>query len=511
MTTTLIVLASVILLIVVAVQIGKISELSAKIRGEAAAKRDSNNFNAAFGVWFVIAFLVFCVATAWYYKNYMLGYGPLQSASLHGPSIQKLFDVTVFFTAIVFFLTQIALFWFGYKYREQEGRNVLFIPHDNKLEIIWTGIPAVVMCGLVVFGLVVWNDVMADVKENEDFMEIEATAYQFGWTLRYPGADNVLATKYFRNIVPGTNDLGVDFNDPKSHDDIIMSGSEEIVLAKGKKIRVRITSKDVLHNFYLPHFQVKMDAIPGLPTYWVLTPTKTTEEYRQELKKFKEYQVPANAEEPNGPKKWEVFNYELACAELCGTGHFSMRRVVKIVSPEEYQKWAAQQKAFFPDNIEGKVKPGLYTWYSAQAPKEVSTLPTVPLKAVQPIEFSSEAVATAKEGEVLNLKHVNFATGKAVLTPESTKELDIVVEAMTKNANMTVEVGGHTDNAGDAIKNKALSESRAKAVVAYVSGKGIDVKRLMAVGYGPSNPIADNSTTEGKSANRRTEFKIIKK
>jgi cytochrome c oxidase subunit II len=508
--TTLIILASVILLIVVAIQIGKISELSSAIRGEEASERDSNDFNAKFGMAFVLGFIIFCVATAWYYKNYMLGYGPLKSASAHGPSIQTLFNVTLFFTAIVFFVTQIALFWFGYKYREQKGRNVLFIPHDNKLEVIWTAIPAVVMCGLVVGGLWVWNDVMGDVKEGEDFMEIEATAYQFGWTIRYPGADNALGTKYFRNILPGTNDLGVDFNDPKSHDDVI-SGSGDVVLPKGKKIRVRITAKDVLHNFYLPHFQVKMDAIPGLPTYWVLTPTMTTEEYRQELKKYKEYQVPANPEEPNGPKKWEVFEYELACAELCGNGHFSMRRVIKVVSNDEYQKWMTSQKAYFSESIDGKVELGKYPWYGSKPSQEVSTLPSVPLKAVQPTEFSASAVAEAKAGEVLNLKHVNFATGKAVLTPESTTELDIVVDAMTKNPDMTVEVGGHTDNVGVEDKNKALSESRAKAVVDYVVSKGIDIKRMTAMGYGSSSPISDNSTVEGKKMNRRTEFKIIKK
>ena len=508
--TTLIVLASIVLLIIVAIQIGKISELSSKIRGEEASKTDSNDFNAIFGVVFMASFLIFCFATAWYYRNYLLGYGPLQSASAHGPGIHRLFNVTLFFTVIVFVLTHIALYWFGYKYREQKGRKVLFIPHDNKLEVIWTAVPAVVMCGLVVGGLWVWNDVMADIKEGEDFMEIEATAHQFAWDIRYPGPDNALGTKYFRNIVPGTNDLGIDFNDPKSLDDVI-SSSGDIVLPKGKKLRVRITSKDVLHNFYLPHFQVKMDAIPGLPTYWVLTPTKTTEEYRQELKKYKEYQVPANADEPNGPKKWEVFNFELACAELCGNGHFSMRRVIKIVSNEEYQKWALTQKAFFPDNIDGKVEIGKYPWYGSKVNKEVTTIPSIPLKSVQSIEFSSDALTNAKVGEVLNLKHVNFATGKAVLTPESTIELDIVVNAMVKNTGMTVEVDGHTDNVGNEDKNKSLSQARAKAVLDYVSSKGIDMKRMTAMGYGSAAPIADNNTEIGRRTNRRTEFKIVKK
>lgn len=358
--TSLIVLLSIVLLIVVSVQIGRISELSSKIRGEEAAQEESSRFNATFGLYFLVGFLIFCVSTAWYYKNYMLGYGPHSSASEHGDSIQLLFNTTLFFTGIVFVLTHIALFWFAYKYREQKGRKALFLAHDNKLEMIWTAIPAVVMCGLVIGGLVVWNDVMADVKEGEDVIEIEATGEQYLWTIRYPGADNVLGTKYFKNIVPGTNNLGVDFNDPKSLDDLVV---DEIVLPKGKKVRVRITAKDVLHNFFLPHFQVKMDAIPGLPTYFVFTPRTTTEEYRMGLKKYAEYNVPSDPNDPTSPKKWEAFNYELACAELCGKGHFSMRKIVKIVSEEEYQKWLSNQKSLFESSIQGKVEPGTFTWY----------------------------------------------------------------------------------------------------------------------------------------------------
>jgi cytochrome c oxidase subunit II len=496
--TTLIVLASIVLLCVVAVQIGRISELSAKIRGEEAAELESNHFNARFGMFFVVAFLVMCVASAWYYKNYMLGYGPLELASEHGPKIQTLFNVTLFFTGIVFIVTHIALFWFAYKYRGEKGKKVLFIPHDNKLEVIWTVIPAVVMCGLVVGGLLTWNEVMSDVKEGEDVLEIEATGYQFAWEMRYPGADNALGTKYFRNITPGTNDLGIDFNDVKSQDDIVLS-SGEIVIPKGKKIRVRITAKDVLHNFYLPHFTVKMDAIPGLPTYFIFTPTKTTEEYRMQLKAYPEYNVPADPKEPNGPKKWEVFNYELACAELCGKGHYSMRRIVKVVNQDEYNKWASEQKPFFTENIEGKVEPNKYPWYKGAVKAEVSA----------PKEFSAAAVSEAKVGEVLALNHVNFATGSAVLTPESATELGIVVDAMTKDPKMEVEVSGHTDNAGVAAKNQALSEARAKTVAAFVIAKGVAATRLKAVGFGDTKPLVANDTPANKAKNRRTEFKIL--
>lgn len=499
--TTLLVLASVVLLVVVTVQIGKISELSAQIRGEEFAQEASNNSNAKAGLWFLAFFLIFCIASAIYYSPYLLGYGAHQPASAHGGSLDFLFNLTLFFTGIVFVLTHIALFWFAYKYRAQKGRKAQFISHDNRLEQIWTAIPALVMCGLVIGGLWAWNDVMADIKEGEDYLEIEATGYQFAWDMRYPGKDNVLGTKYFRNIEPGVNDLGIDFNDAKSHDDILLSASDEIVIPKGKKVRVRITAKDVLHNFYLPHFRVKMDAIPGLPTYFVFTPTMTTEEYRMSLKKSAAYNVPSDPSEPNGPKKYETFNYELACAELCGKGHFSMRRIVKVVSPEEYQKWIADKKAFYEENIKGKVTPNKYTWYKGG---EVTSVE-------EPKEFSVAAVETAKAGEVLNLKHVTFASGSTTLTPESAKELDLIVNAMNKNATMEVEVAGHTDNAGKADKNLALSEGRAKAVLAYLTSKGIDAKRIVAKGYGDTKPLAENTTLENKAKNRRTEFVITKK
>jgi cytochrome c oxidase subunit 2 len=108
----------------------------------------------------------------------------------------------------------------------------------------------------------------------------------------------------------------------------------------------------VLHDFYLPHFRVKMDAVPGMPTYFVFTPSKTTEEYRQELRKYPEY----NVEDPNNEGKmlWETFEYELACAELCGAGHWNMRRIVRIVSQQEYDAWVANQSSFYVANIRNK-------------------------------------------------------------------------------------------------------------------------------------------------------------
>ena len=271
------------------------------------------------------------------------------------------FNVTLIVTSIVFIITQILTFWYSYKYQEEEGRVGLFLPHDNKLEIIWTVIPAVVMTFLVVSGLETWNTVMADVAETEipgeDYIEIEATGHQFAWTLRYPGEDNLIGEKNYK-LISSLNPLGQNWEDKKNLDDTHPS---EMVIPVGKKIRVRITSKDVLHNFYLPHFRVKMDAVPGLPTYFVFTPKVTTEKYRENLGQldddgnpmYPEWHEPSDPEDPTSAKRFETFEYELACAELCGKGHFSMKRIVKVVTQEEYDAWLGEQQSFFESNVKG--------------------------------------------------------------------------------------------------------------------------------------------------------------
>lgn len=361
--TAFIIILTLILIAVIAVQIGKLTELAAEIRGEQEARRDSNNFNAAMMLVFMVLFLSGVIFSSAYYMNEMLGYGPNISASVHGSSLDSTFDITLFFTGIVFIVTHILLFWYAYKYREQTGRKAVFISHNNQLEVIWTAIPAVVMTFLVVNGLDTWNTVTADVMENEEYMEIEATAQQFGWIIRYPGADGLLGTRNYQLIKPGTNDLGLDWTDEKTHDDIISSSpGEHFYLPKDKKVRVRIIAKDVLHNFYLPHFRVKMDAVPGLPTYFVFTPNTTTEEYKARLGKldedtkeplYPEWHLPADDSDPESLPRWKNFEYELACAELCGKGHFSMRRTLRVVEQDDYNAWMADQVSYYGTSIAG--------------------------------------------------------------------------------------------------------------------------------------------------------------
>ena len=505
--TYLIAFAIIFLLAVVVIQIGKLSELSARIRGEEAEERSVNNTQGMALVAFMVVFLIACVWSAWAYKDQMLGYGPLTSASAHGFELDHIFNVTLFFTGIVFIITHILLFWYSYKYRKVNNTDkAMFFAHDTKLEMIWTVVPAVVMTYLVANGLIAWNNIFPTLGPDSKHIEIEATGYQFAWDIRYPGADGKLGNKDFRLIDPANNSLGVDWKDEASVDDIILGGSDKIVLPKDSTIKVRITAKDVLHNFYLPHFRVKMDAVPGLPTSFIFTPVKTTKEFREQLSKFPEWQVPADPADPTGPKKWETFEYELACAELCGKGHYSMRRIVEVVEREEFDTWLASQKPFYVTNIRGKEYD---PWAGKKLfPFEIKARANELKSDIA--NYLSDTTGTASRN--IQLKHVFYATGSADLNSDLSKyELDHLVELMAKYPSLKVELAGHTDNVGDAASNQVLSNSRAGNVLSHLLSKGVNSGRLSAKGYGQDQPLESNDSAEGRQANRRTELRIISK
>lgn len=508
--TTLIILLCVVLLAIVLIQIGRVTELSAKVRGEKEAQKESNEWNSKGLVIFGIIFLIFSVVSAIPYIDSMLWYGVNESASEHGGSIDKIFNITLIATGIVFFITHILLFWFSYNYRGREGKKVLYMPHDNRLEMIWTAVPAVVMTFLVIAGLDTWNEVMADVKDGEDHIEIEANGMQFAWNLRYPGADGKLGTKDYKRIT-ATNPFGQDFSDTKGHDDFY---PDEIVLPVGKKVRVRITARDVLHNFYLPHFRVKMDAVPGLPTYFVFTPTITTEEYRQLLSKSPEWNEPYDPKDRESKTRWEMFDYELACAELCGKGHYSMRRKVRIVSQEEYDAWLKKQQSWYFNNVHNKGnKVTLNGKEENEDPFEGQVADSEAKAGAESLKADIEKALkdSAAVNTTLKLDYVTFETGSANLTKTSKYQLDVLAEEFAAHPTLTTEVSGHTDNVGDAKANLALSQARAAAVKAYLLNKGVADNRLKAVGYGSNKPIDPADTPEARAKNRRTEFKILSK
>jgi cytochrome c oxidase subunit 2 len=470
--TILLVIISIILIAVIIVQIGKVTELAAKIRGEEEMQYEVNRSQGGYMILFLVVFLIGCIVSAVYFKNYMLGYGPHLPASEHGSILDKMFNVTLFFTGIVFVITHILLFYFGWKYSAKKGKKALFIPHDNKLEIIWTAIPAVVMTFLVVGGLDAWNEVMADVSDDDKYLEIEATGFQFGWNLRYPGADGLIGEKNYK-LISSENPLGQNWKDEKNLDDFLAT---ELVLPVGQKVRVRITAQDVLHNFYLPHFRVKMDAIPGMPTYFVFTPSKTTEEYRQELKKYAEYNVP----DPADPLKmlWETFEYELACAELCGRGHYSMKRPVKIVSQEEYDTWLASQSSYYLSNIRFKESD---PWTDKLFDTEVSSKK----------EALNAAFVFDNIGKDLPIDALSFKGDKEFsLTGFSKDQLVLLAETLKSkqgsSVNLAVTIPTESDN--------VVAEAKTKLILDVLYANGVNSSQIEL------SPVSiateDNTTTK---------------
>jgi cytochrome c oxidase subunit 2 len=252
-----------------------------------------------------------------------------------------------------------------------------------------------------------------------------------------------------------------------------------------------------------------MDAVPGLPTYFVFTPEKTTEQYRDELRNYPEYNVPKDPSDPESKMLWEEFNYELACAELCGKSHYSMRRIVRIVTQEEYDAWLAKQQSYYQSSIRGTdsdPNKGKLLDFEITRNRESLNMSVEKALVNTGIPMKPEEEAALK---TIRLDYVQFETGMNTLTAESKYQLDDLAEILNKYPQLVIEIGGHTDNTGDPATNKTLSQQRADVVKAYLVAKGIGGGRLSAVGYGSAKPADTNDTDAGRQKNRRTEFRII--
>ena len=318
MLTTTLGLVIIALVLLIVFQLAKTNEMIVALKGEQEAMHSSNRFNANM----FLLFLIFgMIGAVWSTFHYAPLYLPMPSSE-HGVWIRNMFFWTLVATVPVFFLTHIALFWYSFKYRRDGTRTAYYFPGSNKLELIWTAIPAVVMILLVYEGLRSWYKITGPAPQEATV--IEATGQQFFWTIRYGGEDNKIGKKSVK-LIGGDNALGLDWEDQNNHDDFV---ADELHLKIGQPVLVRINAIDVLHSFYLPHFRVKMDAVPGIPTQFWFTPTKTTKQMREEL---------------NNPD----FNYELACAELCGQAHFNMRKVVVVDDETDFNAWKAQQQPIY--------------------------------------------------------------------------------------------------------------------------------------------------------------------
>lgn len=339
------------LVFIIIYQIAKASEYATILRGEAKVNKQVNRLMA----WSLLAFFIFGTWAVVECHYAMLDKMLPVAASEHGVQYDMMFNVTLIITGIVFFVTQALLFWFAFRYQSTEKRAAFYYPHNNKLELIWTTVPAIAMAVLVAIGLRNWGKMTAEAPADANVVEI--VGKQFNWIVRYPGKDGVLGKRDFRNINDANNVLGLDWNDKANADDIIFENGE-LHLVVNKPVKLVIGSRDVIHNVGLPHFRMKMDAVPGIVTTIWFTPLYTTREMRE---------ITGNPD----------FVYEIACDQMCGSGHYSMRGTVIVETQAEYNIWLKNQKSYYANMHPEEGQTGTV---AEQQPEDTETAQTISMK-----------------------------------------------------------------------------------------------------------------------------------
>ncbi len=397
MESKLIILIVVILGTIALAQLMRVYELSTKLRksGEHEVSNRDNILNARLMLGFMLfQFLGFI------YLMFKYGWtGRGDAASIEGIETDWLLNLNFVVIIIIFFFTNFLLFYFSFKYVRKPGVKAFYYPHNNKLEMLWTVVPAVVLAVIIILGLKSWNKITG--MSDSEAKRIELFSKQFDWTARYAGADNVLG-KFDYKLTTDNNELAllttntidtaiqvmmkgpngiaaiqkllnnrdtvlndstmnslrVDLSrkerllrllvqmkahhDPKldkfAWDDIIQK--DTLYLCKDQAYEFNFRAKDVLHSAYFPHFRAQINTVPGMTTRTKFTPTMTTEEMRMKMK---------------DPK----FNYILLCNKICGGAHYKMKMIIVVKSKADYKAWMAQKST---QNFKSKYFP------SAMAP-----------------------------------------------------------------------------------------------------------------------------------------------
>lgn len=218
--------------------------------------------------------------------------------------------LTFWITGCVFIAVMLFTAYCLIRFRYREGARSEYKPEDPKLEWWLTILTTVGVVGMLTPGLFVWNQYVT-VPDGAD--EFEALGQQWSWSYRYPGKDGVLGTTDPRNVTDD-NPYGINPKDPNGQDDILVDG-DELHLPINRPVKALLRSLDVLHDFYVPEFRAKMDLIPGMITYFWLTPTRTG-------------------------------TFDILCFELCGTGHYAMRGKVIVETKSDFDAWLSTQPTF---------------------------------------------------------------------------------------------------------------------------------------------------------------------
>ena len=327
-----------ILAIVALAQAVRVFELSSALKGDNPDVTDKDNNTHGLLLLFFLVFLF--GGFLWL----VLKYGDVllpESASEHGKDIDNLWDISMGLIIIVFLITQPLLFVFSYLFRGNKSRKAVYMEHNNKLELFWTAIPAVVLAGLILYGLSTWINITSPDNSEQEPLVVEIVAKQFSWTARYSGGDNTLGYANVR-LIEGANILGVDPDDEASLDDMVVN---EVHLPVNKPVLFKFRSMDVIHSAYFPHFRAQMNCVPGTKTQFQFTPTITTAEMRQNpdmvTKVDNINEIRANA----GEDSYD-FDYILLCNKICGSAHYNMQLKIVVESEEEYNAWVKEQKSF---------------------------------------------------------------------------------------------------------------------------------------------------------------------
>ena len=380
----LLILLVIVLAIIAIAQLTKVYELSRSLRKnkEEEISAADNKLNA--NLMLVWMFLFF-VGTVFLYVRYG-DYLPV-AASAHGVDVDQLMKVNIWMITIAFFVVNFFLFYFAWKYQFKKGRKAKFFAHDNRLEMLWTLVPGVVLAFIIVYGLITWNKITG--PASADAIQIEVYSKQFDWTARYPGEDKTFGAANY-NLISTPNPLGLvtaegirakldeldakienvehqleenklmpllpesyvatledKVNRLKRHKQRIADIDENNVnglstwlagnddrLVKGemhvpvnKEVELIFRSQDVIHSAFLPHFRAQMNCVPGVATRLKMTPTITTDEMRK---------ITGNGS----------FDYILLCNKVCGAAHFNMQMKVIVESEADYNAWVAKQKLF---------------------------------------------------------------------------------------------------------------------------------------------------------------------
>ena len=237
-------------------------------------------------------------------------YGLPPCVTTTGEQIDFIIKIIFWLTAVVFVATQGTYIYYLIRYRRRPGVKAHYSHGNNTLEIIWTTLPTIIFLALAIYSNRVWEEIHRPAPENS--LTIDVSSYQFGWEMRYPGVTGKLAPIDVKKITP-LNRWGTDEADPRTAQDVI---STELVIPVGRPVHLLLHARDVIHSFYVPEFRLYQDCVPGRTIGWVWFQATRTG------------------------------NFQLACNQLCGTGHYNMKAPIRVVSEEAFQEWLVprQQK-----------------------------------------------------------------------------------------------------------------------------------------------------------------------